>query len=127
MSGKISGFLREYILIFSVIVSVLGFFVIFLGASGIWFQDVSKDVLNFTDDFLKWSPYLLVIGFIILGIGLYYLYGYLKNRKLVLKELKTKKRSELLKRHSELKDAVKHMPSKYKKMLKDKEEELRIR
>ena len=127
MSGKISSFLREYILIFSIIVSVLGFFVIFLGASGIWFQDVSTDILKLTDDFLKWSPYLLVIGFIILGIGLYYLYGYLKNRKFVLEELKTNKRSELLKRHSELKDTVKRMPSKYKKMLNAKEEELRIR
>ena len=127
MSGKISGFLREYILIFSVIVSVLGFFVIFIGASGIWLQDISKDVLKFTDDFLRWSPYLLVLGFVILGIGLYYLYVYLKNRSFVLEELKTNKRSELLKRHSELKDTVKRMPSKYKKMLNAKEEELRIR
>ena len=127
MSGKISSFLREYILIFSVIVSILGFFVIFLGASGIWLQDISKDVLKFTDDFLRWSPYLLVLGFVILGIGLYYLYVYLKNRSFVLEELKTNKRSELLKRHSELKDTVKRMPSKYKKMLKAKEDELRIR
>jgi hypothetical protein len=127
MSGKISGFLREYVLLFSVIVAILGFFVIFIGASGIWLQDIAKDILKLTDDFLRWSPYLLVIGFIIFGIGLYYLYVYLKNRKFVLEELKTNKRSELFKRHSELKDAVKRMPSKYKKMLNEKEEELRIR
>lgn len=127
MSGKISVFLREYILVFGTILAILGFFVIFIGASGIWLQDIAKDILKLTDDFLRWSPYLLVIGFIILGIGLYYLYIYLKNRKFILKEIKTNKRSELLKRHSELKDAVKHMPSKYKKMLNEKEEELRIR
>lgn len=127
MGGKITGFLREYVLVFSIILTILGFFVIFIGASGIWFQDISKDVLNLTDDFLKWSPYLLIIGFIIFGIGLYYLYIYLKNRKFVLEELETNKRSELLKKHSELKEVIKHLPSKYKKMLKEKEDELRIK
>jgi len=127
MSGKISGFIREYIFIFSVILAILGFFVIFIGASGIWLKDISKDILHLTDDFLIWSPYLLVIGFIIFGMGLYYLYSYLKKRRFVLKEIDTNKRSEFLKRHSELKDAVKHLPSKYKEMLKEREEELRVK
>jgi len=127
MAGKISGFIREYIFIFSVILAILGFFVIFIGASGIWLKDISKDILHLTDDFLIWSPYLLVIGFIIFGTGLYYLYSYLKKRKFVLEEIDTNKRSEFLKRHIELKDTVKHLPSKYKEMLNEKEEELRIK
>ena len=51
----------------------------------------------------------------------------LKPLKILLDELRTNKRSELLKKHSELKNIVKHLPKKYQKLLKDKEEELSIR
>jgi hypothetical protein len=44
-----------------------------------------------------------------------------------LDELATNKRSELLKMHSELKQTAKKLPSKYKKMLKEKEEEFKIK
>ena len=127
MSGKITGFFREFVLIFSIILTVLGFVVLFIGASGIWFQDIAKDVFNLSEDFFSWSFYLLIIGFIIFGAGIWYLYSYLKNRKFILGELETNKRSELLKKHGELKNTVRHMPSKYQRMLKDKEEELKIR
>ena len=127
MAGKITNFFREYVLVFSVILTIIGIIVLIIGATGILTPDIPKDVINLTDDFLNWSVYFLIIGLIIFGAGVWYLYSYLKNRKFVLEEFKTNKRSELLKKHSELKDTVRYMPSKYKKMLKEKEEELRIK
>jgi len=127
MKMKIIGFLREYQFFFSIILTIIGFVILFLGVTGIWFKDIPEGFLNLNDDFLKWSFYLLVIGFIVFVSGVWYLYSFLKNRKFVLEELRTNKRSELLKRHGELKNTVKHLPSKYQKMLKEKEEELKIK
>ena len=123
MAGKITNFFRETQFIFSIILTVLGFIVLYMGITGIWY----KDICLLPSEFYDWSFYLLIIGFIVFGAGVWYLYSFLKNRKFVLDELKTNKRSELLKRHAELKNTVKHMPSRYQKMLKDKEEELKIR
>ena len=127
MSGKITRFLREYVLIFSSILTILGIILLSIGITGVWYVDIAKELMNLSDDFLKWSFYLLALGFIVFVIGAYYLYVYLKNRKFILKELQTNKRSELTKRHAELKTTVKHMPSKYQKMLKEKERELRLK
>ena len=127
MSGKIVGFLREYVLIFSTILTLIGLFILGTGATGIWFKKIPQKVLNLSKGQLEWSPYLIIIGFIILAIGIWYLYSYWKNKKFILEELETNKRSELLKKHGELKRTVRHMPKKYQKMLKDKEEELKIK
>jgi hypothetical protein len=94
-----------------------------MGITGIWCQDFC--ILSV--DLLDWSLYLLFIGFIVFVFGIYYLYAFYKNRKFILDELKTKKRSEFLKKHVELKITVKRMPSKYRKMVKDKEEELNVK
>jgi len=64
---------------------------------------------------------------ILLGIGVYYLYSFFTKRKFVLNELKTDKRSEILKMRTKLETMVKHLPSKYQKMLSEKEEEFNIR
>ena len=127
MSGKITGFFREFVFAFSIILTVIGIIVLFLGATAIWAPDILKDLLNLSEDVLQWNIYLLIIGFIIFLAGVWYLYLYLKNRIFILKELKTNKRSELLKKHAELKNIVKHMPSKFNRMLIEKEEELKIR
>jgi hypothetical protein len=127
MSGRITSFFRELILPFSIILTILGIIVLFIGITGNWAQDLAKDVFNFSDDILTWWLYFLIIGFIIFAAGVWYLYTYLKNRKFIMGELETNKRSELIKKHAELKNTVKHMPSKYQKMLKAKEEELKIR
>lgn len=127
MAGKITGFFREFVLIFSIILTIAGLFVLIIGATGNWAPNILEDVLNFTDDILQWWLYFLIAGFIIFGAGVWYLYSYLKNRKFILKELETNKRSELIKKHAELKTTVRHMPSKYRKMLEDKEKELKIR
>ena len=127
MSGKITGFFREYVFGLSIVAMIVGLIVLFIGVVGIWFENVARNDLNLTDEIITWSPYVLIIGLIVFGMGIYYLYGFIVKKKFVLEELQTNKRSELLKRHSELKESVRHLPSKYKEMLKEKEKELRIK
>jgi len=125
---KITGLLREYVFGLSIIIMIVGLFLLFMGVIFYWISGVE---LGFYTDVIKeldqWNPFLLIAGLIIFGIGLYYLYSYLTKRKFVLEELRTNKRSELLKKHKESKSTVKHLPSKYQKMVKDKEEELNIK
>lgn len=120
-------FLREFKLGFSIILTIVGLIAFLIGLTGMFFKDAFNSLFSFFTDYADWSFYLLAIGFVVLAAGIYYLYSYLKDKKFILEEMHTNKRSELLKKHSELKIAVKHMPSKYKKMLKDKEEELKIK
>ena len=127
MSGKIAGFFREYIFGLSIVTMIVGLFVLFIGILGIWFADVATDVLNLADEVIVWCPYVLIIGLIVFGAGLYYLYGFIKNKNFVLEEIETNKRSEFVKRHGDLKDSVRYLPSKYKEMLKEKEKELKIK
>jgi len=128
--GKIIGFLREYVLILSIVFTVLGAIILFIGITG-FVEDLNYiplNMLGFSEDFLDWSFYIIVAGLIIFGwFGVYYLYSYYMNRKFVLEELETNKRSEFLKKHVEVKKKVKHLPSKYQKMLKEKEQELKIK
>ena len=128
MAGKIIGFLREYILVISAIMMIVGLILFLMGAIWYWFRDVQlgfyTDTINNLGD---WNAYILVLGLVDLGFGLYYIYSFFKKRKFVLEEIETNKRSELLKKHNELEETVRHLPSKYKKMLKEKEEELRIK
>ncbi|PNX47296.1 MAG: hypothetical protein BV457_05960 [Thermoplasmata archaeon M9B1D] len=124
MSGKISGFLTELKLSLSIVLTIIGFLLFLIGMN--YISDVF-DIFGLPKEILEWSIFLLIVGFIILVTGIYYLYTYLKDRKFILEELETNKRSEIIKKHSELQKAVKHMPSKYKKMLEDKEEECKIK
>ena len=129
MVGRISGFLREFIFLLSIITSIIGLVLLAMGVLWFWFRDmvITNNALNFIAEIKNWNAYLLVAGLIIFGIGIFYLYSYLKNRKFALEELKTDKRSEFLKKHNELKNIVKQLPSKYQKMFKDKEDELGIK
>lgn len=129
MVGRISGFLREFIFLLSIITSIIGLVLLAMGVLWFWFRDmvIMNNTLNFIAEIENWNAYLLVAGLIIFGIGIFYLYSYLKNRKFALEELKTDKRSEFLKKHNELKNIVKQLPSKYQKMFKDKEDELGIK
>jgi membrane protein implicated in regulation of membrane protease activity len=128
MTGKISGFLGEYVLGLSIITTIIGLLLLFMGIVWYWFKSLGLGF--YTDTITKladWNAYLLIAGFVILIVGVWYLYSYIKHRKFVLKEIKTNKRSELLKKHGELEDTVKHLPSKYKKMVDEKAEELRVK
>ena len=127
MSGKITDFFREYILIFSTILAIIGAILLIIGVTGLFYVDFPRDILNISKNVLDWSIYILIIGFIVFAFGIYYLYTYLKNRRFILKELETNKRSELKKNHLDLKRTVKHMPSRYKDMLHEKEKELNLK
>ena len=127
MKGKITGFLRENILILSLVTIILGVIILIIGLLGILFQDEIKNMITFMNDLIPWCPYILIIGLIIFGTGIYYLYMFISKKNFVIKEIETNKRSEFIKKHAELKDSVKYLPSKYKTMLKQKEKELKIK
>ena len=125
---KITALLREYVVGLSIIIMICGFVLLIIGVLWYWFRDaLENDSLHFIYDLGDWNAYLLVGGLIIFGIGLYYIYSYITKRKFVLEEIKTNKRSEFLNKHKELKGTVKHLPSKYRKMVKEKEKELKIK
>lgn len=132
MSGRVYNFFKEYVLFFSLLLTILGLFTFVMGILWVWQGENTRNIglgfyTNMIADLNGWNVYLLFIGFIILIVGVWYLYSYLKNRKFILEEIKTNKRSEFLKKHVELKNVAKHMPKKYQKMIEDKEEELKIK
>ena len=124
MSGKISNFLREYVFIFSIVLTIAGFIILILSLSHYLFNDFGLDFIKNLED---WNFYIIIFGFIVLAVGVYYLYSFLINKKFLMDEIKTNKRSEFIKLHAELKSKTKHLPSKYRKILKDKEKELKIK
>jgi hypothetical protein len=130
MSGKIVGFLREYILGLSIIVTIIGIFSLFMGISWYWVRSLVQPTtspIHFIFTLGEWNAYTLVAGLVIFGIGIYYLYSFSKKRKFVLDEVRTDKRSEILKKRNKLDATAKHLPSKYQRMLTEKEDELNIK
>ena len=131
MTGKITNFLREYVFGLSIIIIIVGIFLLMMGVIWYGFGETQEVKLGFYTDIIyelrDGNAYLLVIGLIIFGIGVWYIYSYFKKKKFVLEEIETNKRSEFLKKHAELKDTVKTLPSKYKKILDEKEKELRVK
>jgi hypothetical protein len=123
MAGKITGFFIEFTLVFSLILTILGLILFIIGITSV----MEMNILNLSPDILNWNIYFLIIGFFVLIAGIYYLFTFYKNRNFILEELATNKRSELIKKHTELKQTAKRLPSKYKRMLKEKEEEFKIK
>jgi len=131
MAGRIIGFLREYTLALSIVIIIPGIVFIFMGVIYLFFLSITEPATSLLH-FIKspigvWNDYILVAGLIIFGIGVYYLYSYVTKRKFVLDELKTDKRSEVLKKRNKLESTVKHLPKKYQRMLDEKEDEFNIR
>jgi len=124
MLEKITGIMREYVFVLSIVITIIGLILLSMGIIHYGFEDAG---IEFIETLEEWNAYVLVLGLIVLGLGLWYLYSFFKNKKFILKEIKTNKRSEFLKKHNELKSVVKHMPSKYQTMLKEKESELKIK
>ena len=133
MAGRIVRFLREYILVLSILIIIPGLFFTFMGIMYYGFRGVitpTTSAFHFIYQPFgngEFNAYILVAGLIILGIGIYYIYSFLKKRKFVLDELKTDKRSEILKTRTKLEATVKHLPSKYQRKLTEKEDELNIK
>ncbi len=127
MKINISAVLREYIFPLSIVTTIIGGILFILGLLGVLLPDILEGTLQLPRDFIPWTPYLLIIGFFILITGVWYLYSYIKNKNFILKEIETNKRSEFIKKRSELHNAAKHLPSKYQIMIREKEAELRIK
>jgi hypothetical protein len=126
MVGRINQFIREYIYFISIIVTIIGVGVLIIGLLGM-FTRILIDSNIFTEDIANWSLYILIIGFILLLTGLYYFYSFITKKRFVLRELTTNKRSEFVKKHHEVQNAVKFLPRKYHKLLIEKEKELKIK
>ncbi|MEF8848646.1 MAG: hypothetical protein V5A68_05875 [Candidatus Thermoplasmatota archaeon] len=128
LAEKIEEWIREFIFALSIMVCIVGAFFVSMGATYFWLNDLDLGVVSsIVEDIGGWNSYILVIGVILLLTGLYYLYMYIKNRRFILEELETKKRSEFTKKHVDLENTVKHMPKKYRKMIEKKEKELGIK
>ena len=127
MKAKLIGFLREYIFGLSLITIIIGIIILIISLLLGFFYDNVSEFLSLPGTMVDWYLYLLIIGLIIFGTGLYYLYLFITSRNFVLKEIDTKKRSEFIKKHNEIKNSVRNLPSKYKIMVKEKEDELNIK
>lgn len=127
MSRKIGNIIQEYIFGLSIFCSIIGILALVYSVLGMWMPNVLINNLGISQDVLNWSLYVLMGGFIVFIAGIWYLWVFIKNKRFLLKELETNKRSEFMKLQSELQEAVRHLPSKYKKLLSEKEESLKIK
>jgi len=120
--------LREIIAPLSVVLIVLGALSFLMGTIWIWFSNAEIWMLSsIVESLNNWNYYLFVIGIVLLITGAWYLYDFFRKRKFLLEEIKTDRRSDLVKRKAELEDIVKRLPKKYEKMLEDKKRELKIK
>lgn len=126
MVGKINEFFREYIYGISIITIIIGIPITIFGTLGI-LTTVLQDSFGISSSIVDWSFYFLGLGIVILLTGVFYLYSFLKNKRFFIDELETNKRSEFVKRHQEIKNAVRYLPKKYQEILQEKEKEFKIR
>lgn len=127
MSGKISNIIREYIFGLSIICTIIGLVTLLFGLIGMLMRETVSDMLNVQPQLLDWSFYILAVGFILLIAGIWYLYTFIKDKRFLMEEIQTNKRSEFMKCHGKLQDAARRLPSKYRKMLSEKEASLKIK
>lgn len=124
MLNKIFDMLREVKFVLSIITLIIGVLIFSLSMIYWFASDFSIELINHLEG---WNAYLVAIGFILILFGIYYIYTYINDKKFILKEIETKKRSEFQKVHTELKKRVKRLPKKYQTMLRKKEKELKIK
>jgi type VI protein secretion system component VasK len=119
---------REYILPINIVILAIGILLLTMGTIWIWFNGLKLN--GFTDLVYLIGGYnywLFGIGIILVGIAIWYIFDFYRKKKFLLEEIKTDKRSEFIKKHLELEETVKYLPSKYKEMLEEKKKELRIK
>jgi len=126
MMGKINEFFREYVYVLSIITIIIGIPITIFGALGI-LTTILQDSIGISSTIVDWSPYFLGLGIVILLTGVFYLYSFQKNKRFFIEELETNKRSEFVKNHQEIKNAVRYLPKKYQKILHEKEKEFKIK
>ena len=119
---------REIRLPASLLILILG--IIFFVSSVVWlfFREADLGLAsNLSSFFGDWNYYLIVVSIVLLFVGGWYSYDYIKKRKYLLEELKTDRKSELVKKKAELESIVKRLPKKYERMLREKDEKLGLR
>ena len=126
MTGKIINFLREYKSTLSIILIIVGLALLILSILGLMNNNLGGTTSILTNLGL-WNAYILILGLITLAFGIYYQYSFQTDKRFLLKELETNKRSEFCKLHKELQRRTKHLPSKYRQLLKQKEKDLNIK
>ena len=127
MLEKIGRILREITLGLSIFLAILGIIVLILGLLGTWWKQLLIDALGLSEDILVWSPYIMILGFIVFALGIWYIYSYINNKRLVREGLQTNKRSEFVKKHIEIKKAAKRLPSRFMQQVEEKEKQFRIK
>lgn len=122
--------LREIVAPLSVLSMIIGAITFLMGVMEIsaWYKSVDLGVFTDVVKTLEyWNYYLFAAGLILLIAGIWYLYDFVRKRNYLLEEIKTDKRSELIKKKTELEEIVKRLPSKYEKMFNAKKKELKIK
>lgn len=112
----------------SLLLLILGLVFFLSSVTWLFFRESDMGIIkNLSNLFGQWNYYLIVAGIILISVGGWYSYDYMKKKKFLLDEIKTDRKSELVKKKTELEYIVKRLPKKYEKMLRDKEEKLGIR
>jgi hypothetical protein len=127
MFEKIGKILRELTLGISILLVILGVIVLMLGVLGTWWNQILIDVSGISEELLVWSPYVMILGLIVLAFGIWYLYSYFNNKRIVTEGLQTNKRSEFMKKHAEIKKAARRLPSRFLQQLEEKEKQFRMK
>ena len=126
MSGKIGNIIREYVFGLSILGTIVGLIVLIFGLAMTFNIDLLTSAIGLSK-VLNWGLYVVIVGFIFLLAGIWYLYTFIKDKRFLMEEIQTNKRSEFMKRHGELQDAARRLPSKYRQMLSEKETSLKIK
>lgn len=112
----------------SLFVLVLGIIFFISGLVWMFWREAELGVISDLAKFFGgWNYYLLVIGIVLIPIGGWYSYDYIKKKRFLLEELKTDRKSELVKKKGELESVVKALPKRYERMLREKEKKLGLR
>ena len=127
MFEGIGRILREYIFGLSIILTIIGVIVLFIGIFGILWEDMMIYELGLSPEVLNWSLYIIIVGVIVFLFGVWYLYTYIINKRILNEGLQTNKRSEFVKNHAELRKCARRLPSCYLEELRDKEKHFKIK
>lgn len=127
MANMLGRMWKEHVAEISIVLLIIGLVTLIFGILGMIWTENLIDMLGINEELLSWSLYILIVGFILTLAGAFYFYDFMRNKRFLLDELETNKRSEFMKNHAELKNAARHLPTKYQDMLAEKEDELRVR
>lgn len=119
---------REIRFPLSLLIFVLGIIFFISSIAWLFFRETNLSLISDLSRFFgDWNYYLIVVGIVLLFVGGWYSYDYIKKKRYLLEEIKTDRKSEFVKKKAELEAIVKSLPKKYERMLREKEEKLGLR